>query len=788
MKVSAGSLQRGEPRPEWLSWLSDACVRVTSNVDMPGVLQAVVDEARLLVGARWSVMEVCGVSGLPMSVFASGIRPGDVPDELLSPHDPNCRAEVGRALSLSQDGDASDGSAGPKLVGLSDELWEGTTHLMVPLCSQGEIRAFLHVCEKETGRSFLPEDETALHIFASHAAVAIANALVHREHIRARADMEGLINISPIGVLVFDAKTGELLSVNEETRRILGMYRPKGNSLGELLEELSLRSPDGRELTFDDLPTTKAIRDGQTVISDEIIIEVPTGHSVTTLVNARPVRSASGEILSVVATIQDITPLEVVKRQRAEFLRMVSHKMRTPLAAIKGSTATLLGSASPLDSTETKQLHLIIDEQAEYMRTLVNDFTDLTQIEAGTLSVTLEPIRLEELVAQARSALLRRDAGNNVEVRVAPDLPMAMADRQRILHVLASLLESAVNSSPVTSTIRVSVVQSGVYLTVSVEDGNTGTAVHHPPGAAYEDNGRSFQLHDMDLAICEGIVEAHGGRLWTRSHTQQSGNVLSFTVPTVDESFSDPGSGPDSGSDSSSVSRREAVCVLAVEHDRLVRAHLSNSLAEAGFMPTVTPDPQEIVRLIVSERPHLVMVDLNLPGTDSFDLMDRIGRLSSAPIIVLSGHDNLRDMDRAFESGAADYIIKPFTQTELVARVRASLRKRNTTSTEESMAPFLLGELKIDYAERLVTLSGRQISFTATEYKLLVELSMAAGRVLTHDQLLTLVWGPLYATDSSSLRTYIKELRNKLGDDARRPRYILTEPRVGYRMAKPDTA
>ncbi len=145
-------------------------------------------------------------------------------------------------------------------------------------------------------------------------------------------------------------------------------------------------------------------------------------------------------------------------------------------------------------------------------------------------------------------------------------------------------------------------------------------------------------------------------------------------------------------------------------------------------------------------------------------------------------------MDRAFELGAADYVVKPFTPTELVARIRAALRKRTAPGQTGQLEPFLLGDLAIDYAERHVTVEGRQVHLTATEYKLLFKLSTAAGRVLTHGQLMRLVWGPLYESDVRIVHTYVKQLRNKLGDNARRPVYIFTERRVGYRMARPATA
>ena len=200
-----------------------------------------------------------------------------------------------------------------------------------------------------------------------------------------------------------------------------------------------------------------------------------------------------------------------------------------------------------------------------------------------------------------------------------------------------------------------------------------------------------------------------------------------------------------------------------------------------------TGNPDELERLVESEQPHVVLFDLTTPWTNEPELMDRVIRISDAPVIFVSGQDVGQSMEHAFELGAADFLVKPFTRTELVARIKATLRRRVTPGHTGPPDSFLSGDLAIDYARRLVTVAGREVRLTATEYKLLFELSTAAGRVLTHKQLLRLVWGPLYESDRRVVRTYVKELRNKLGDDAKHPAFIFTEPRVGYRMAKPAT-
>ena len=161
--------------------------------------------------------------------------------------------------------------------------------------------------------------------------------------------------------------------------------------------------------------------------------------------------------------------------------------------------------------------------------------------------------------------------------------------------------------------------------------------------------------------------------------------------------------------------------------------------------------------------------------------MRSIPNVSEVPVIFISGRGGDQYVARAFEMGAADYILKPFSPTELVARIRAALRKR---AAARHAGPYLVGDLAIDHVERSVTVAGRPADLTPTEYKLLFELSTNAGRVLSHDELLERVWGEEHPGSYHLLRSFVKSLRQKLGDDARSPSYIFTEPGVGYRLTR----
>ena len=171
-----------------------------------------------------------------------------------------------------------------------------------------------------------------------------------------------------------------------------------------------------------------------------------------------------------------------------------------------------------------------------------------------------------------------------------------------------------------------------------------------------------------------------------------------------------------------------------------------------------------------------------LPGTDGIELMQTVPELSDLPVIFISGYGRDETIARALEGGADDYVVKPFSPTELTARIRAALRRR------ANPAPFVLGDLAIDYERRRVSVAGRPVTLTATEYELLRVLAQAAGRVLTHEALLRQVWAGRNTGDPKRVRAYVKRLRNRLGDDAADPAYIVNERGVGYRMPRPGDA
>jgi two-component system KDP operon response regulator KdpE len=183
----------------------------------------------------------------------------------------------------------------------------------------------------------------------------------------------------------------------------------------------------------------------------------------------------------------------------------------------------------------------------------------------------------------------------------------------------------------------------------------------------------------------------------------------------------------------------------------------------------------------------VVLLDLGLPDIDGVEVTRRLREWTSTPIIILSARGQDEDKVAALDAGADDYLTKPFSLPELLARIRVAARHAELRADRED-AVFTLGELKVDFTSRVVTLSGEDVRLTPIEYKLLTTLARKAGRVLTYQQLLKEVWGPRFATQKQYLHVYMGHLRSKLERDPARPRFLLTDPGVGYRLKVDDVS
>ncbi|HEX8235013.1 MAG TPA: response regulator transcription factor [Abditibacteriaceae bacterium] len=221
--------------------------------------------------------------------------------------------------------------------------------------------------------------------------------------------------------------------------------------------------------------------------------------------------------------------------------------------------------------------------------------------------------------------------------------------------------------------------------------------------------------------------------------------------------------------------------VLVIDDEPQIRRALRIGLERNGYVVVLAATGEEGLDMAATQPPDIVILDLAMPGLEGLEVCRQLCTWSKAPIIVLSVRENEKDKIDALDAGADDYLTKPFSLEELLARMRAVFRRvRHDAEAETSL--FSGGDLVVDFARRRVTLAGQEVHLTPTEYELLKFMAQHPDRVLTHRHLLSKIWGNDYADDVHTLRVHIANLRDKIEPDPARPRFLHTEPRIGYRF------
>ena len=358
--------------------LCGAILRINASLDLDTVLQEIVDTARALTGATCGVITTIDERNRPRPFISSGLTPDEhrrVADwsegpqlfEHLRDH-PGPLRVADLPVYLRSHGFSTDV--------LPYKILQGT-----PIHRHGVYAGGLFLGSGE--REFTREDEEVLMLFASQAAMAMANARAYRDEQRARANLAALVDTSPVGALVFDAKTADILLINQEAKRLVEGLRMPDRPVEQLLEMMIFRRADGSEVSLAEFPLAHQLSNSETVRNEEMVLSVPDGRSVKTLVSCTPIHAPEGGVESVVITLQDLAPFEELERMRTEFLAIVSHELRTPLTSIKGSASTVLTASPGFAPAEMLQFFRIIDGQADQISGLISDLLDAGRIADG---------------------------------------------------------------------------------------------------------------------------------------------------------------------------------------------------------------------------------------------------------------------------------------------------------------------------------------------------------------------------------------------------------------------
>jgi len=515
-----------------------------------------------------------------------------------------------------------------------------------------------------------------------------------------------------------------------------------------------------------------------------------------------PVRDERGHLLGRGVLLDDITLERSAADARSETLALAAHELKTPLAIIKGCATTLLGGSARWDPVMQREMLQMIDTQSDRLYDILNTLLDVWRLDAGAQSLRLAQVHFPELLLQLIKRWQKQAPGRQFILDIPSHIPSVVCDATRIEQVLNHLLNNAVTYSPANTPVKICLEANEIELRVSISDEGIGIAQEHLDRIfdrfyRIEQEEEQHSGSGLGLASSLATIEAHGGKIWAYSPGLNQGSTFYFTLPfaTRAPSTMQP-QRLTTLTEQAPVAERSTTRSLPFKQDRRIRVLLAESdarltrylranLEEQQYRVQTVSHGVQFLRQLDLEEPDIIMLATRLADMSGIVLLQRLREFSNAPVIMLCDDCDEDERVQLFDLGSDDLVVKPFGMKELLARVRALLRRQAPPAEHtQNQSIFTTGDLTIDYAQHLVMVEGRVVQLSRTEYKLLSVLAQNVGMVVTHELLLEKVWGPEYNRDVDFIWVYISRLRRKIEANPRNPKYVLTVPDVGYKLAK----
>jgi DNA-binding response OmpR family regulator/signal transduction histidine kinase len=497
--------------------------------------------------------------------------------------------------------------------------------------------------------------------------------------------------------------------------------------------------------------------------------------------------------------IHDLTSAQDFQARQYNALLAFVHEIRSALVSVMGHIALLNGESYPWGDQERQDFLGKVNGQVQRLIWLLAIVRDASQIEANTLPLDRQPTDLKQIILRVARRLSEEVPDLDLALDIPEDLPTVAVDVLRVGRALHILMNSVL-ALAAGDQVKVVVRQIGEQIQMSLIYQESTLAARFEEGQ-FSDLLQARSLvssssHDLELGlyVARSIFWAHGGYV-TVKYQSETQIVLHLTLPcmrsnghTANLSPRDPGEKTGLPPVVAQPARPRAK-ILLVEDDRQLCRFLKIQLELIGYQIIVTGEGQMALELVALEVPDLILLDLSLPDSSGLDVCRELREFTSVPIIIITGNANEEDMVRSLNLGADDYLLKPVRPKVLLARIQANLRRSYITDTsEQSLGDpvFTVGDLEINFSQRQVSRAGKPMKLTPVEHKIMFHLAVNAGRILTHDQLIAKVWGPMFRQETQYLWVNISRLRAKIEDDPHQPKYILTERGVGYYMPCPS--
>ena len=464
--------------------------------------------------------------------------------------------------------------------------------------------------------------------------------------------------------------------------------------------------------------------------------------------------------------------LRDTEKLQTALLNSISHDLRTPLVSVIGTLSSLQEEGIHLDEATRKNLIQTAREEAERLNRLITNLLDVSRLEAGAMKITRQPAEVQNLVGTALEQLGDRTRGWPITIDIPENLPFVSVDFDLIVQALVNILDNALKYSPSGSPVDIEGRQIDQEISLTVSDRGIGI----PPQDLDHVFDKFYRVHrpekingtGLGLSISRGIIEAQGGHIEAENRPQ-GGTVIRLLLPIAELT----------ARNEKKTMNDKNPTILIVDDEPSVQRFLELTLSSQGYEIIQAVTGKEALSEVSARKPDLVILDLGLPDIDGLEVTRQLRQWTQVPIIVLSVRGSEKDKVAALDAGADDYLTKPFGTGELLARIRVVWRHRSQSADEPL---FMVGNIMVDLANRIVKVSGQEIQLTPTEYDILKVLVSHAGRVMTHRQILQGVWGAQYGDELHMLHVNISNLRRKIEPDPARPHYIITESGVGYRL------
>ncbi len=529
-------------------------------------------------------------------------------------------------------------------------------------------------------------------------------------------------------------------------------------------------------------------------------------------VHSFPVHDQPGNLLGRGFLLDDITLERSSLQSRSETLALAASELKTPLAIIKGCATTLLGNSLRWEPAALREMLQMIDTHADRLHDVLNTLLDVWRLDAGVQQLRYSEVRFSEMLEQLVERWRKNAPRHSFILRLPENALSIQCDALRIEQTISQLLNNAVIYSQVGTTITIRLESSASTLRLSITDQGKGIApenlerIFHRFYRVQQSEDSPFGS-GLGLAAARATIEAHGGTLSVESAGIGHGSTFYFTLPFVpvasmisprqSAALPAPSSVEIAAPGDSPLSRagvlRSAYSpglspswkVVVVENDPRMARYLRAHLEEQRYEVHVVAHGLQFLRQLDLREPDLILLASNTSDISGSEILQRLREFSRVPVLMLCDDGDEDEHLRYLDTGADDFVVKPFSIKELLARVRVLLRRRTASDpVTASETLFTSGDLLIDFAQHQVSIEGHPVQLSRTEYKLLSVLAQNVGRVMTHELLLERVWGSEYNREVDFIWVYISRLRRKIEADPRHPRYILTVPDVGYKLVK----